>query len=158
MSVLVRRHGVLPCSRWAGYRVGRRFAVLLTITVAGGCSLFDSSEGYTLSSVNGQPLPATVESDPQLRAIVLQGRLELLPRQTFRISYLWRFIEYDGARVERDTTRAWEYRGAYLWTDSALRLMTGRISSTFRVIEGGRALQGLEDIPFFMGVEFVRNP
>jgi len=138
-----------------------RWVLLLGLVAGAACSITAPSGGYTLHRVNGQPLPATLESNTQFMDIVIGGKLYLIPGRRFQVYYVHRFILYDGPRIERDTTSGWGYRGIYSWTDSTLVLKeNGRtlITSTLRILEDGRLLQGFEDIPFFMSVEFVRDP
>lgn len=155
----------MPVLASAPYRPARMRVIkplsgrlLLVLASTSGCSLFGPSEGYTLTAVNGQAVPATVHSDPQLTAMVLGGRLELLPRHRFRISYLHRFILYDGERIERDTTGPFRYSGFYTWTDSTLKIRAGSVTGSYRGLDNKRILRGLESIPFLMAVEFVRDP
>ncbi len=124
-----------------------------------GCSVFGPTDNFVLARANGESLPATIDYSPgQVEAKVLEGKLELLPPQRFRLVFLKRYLLYDGTQIVKDTlieSREW---GTYSWTDSTLEMVhhDGR-GNSYRISNGGKTLFGHSDLPFLFSVEFVRH-
>jgi hypothetical protein len=117
------------------------------------CSLFGPSESqlYSLQSIDGQPLPATIIS-----ATTVDG--DLYEFQAVRGSL--RLLNGGRLKKERDVRNAWNgvpsdtvnagrWTGTYLRTDTTLTIRFTDTQGvlnvfTYRILEGGRVLKGIE--------------
>lgn len=134
--------------------------MLSMLPLLGACELLDPThEGYTLTKVNGKPLPATYESSPGvLEALIVKGHIDLLPPNRFRIYFEHRQIAYDGGRVLLDTTFIDRRAGTYSWTDSTFEYSNSpRQHDSYSILDGRKILFGFEDLPFNMTVEWARD-